>query len=95
MLPSLHLARTGSSRGQTPLCGLAVWRLGRSRAPGLGPRTEIHGLALPACVCPPPDSLLSGMVGAAEELALDLQPSFLMSLKRNLLEPQELCLAPP
>lgn len=77
-----------------PLYRLALWQLGRSRAPGLSPRTEVHGLTLLACVCPLPDSLLSGMVGATEDLALDLQPSFFMSLKKNLREPQELCLAP-
>lgn len=41
-----------------PLYGLAVWRLGRSHAPGLLPGQSLGS----HCVCPSPDSYLSGMV---------------------------------
>ncbi|XP_016067561.1 PREDICTED: UPF0687 protein C20orf27 homolog isoform X3 [Miniopterus natalensis] len=86
-VPSLHLKLlsimpvpegwtvNSAARDMIPLYGLAVWQLGRCHASGLTPWTEAHGLTLLAYVCPLPDSFLSGMMGATEELALDLQPS--------------------
>lgn len=63
---------------------LAVWQLGRSM-----PQASLPGLTLLAYVCLSPDSFLSGMARATEELALDLQPS-LFPVPQEKLRPQEL-----
>lgn len=53
------------------------------------PQASFPGLTLLAYVCLSPDSFLSGMMRATEELALDLQPS-LFPVPQEKLGPREL-----